>query len=312
METAQLFVVGLLQAALLLLAAPLLSGLSRVIRAKFHSRRGPSILQDYRDLNKLMTREEVIPPEAGPLFRVTPYILLATLLVIAMVIPAIINRSPVGPAGDIILVVYLFAITRFFLALTGIDSGNIFAGIGASRETTLAILNEPVMLLSLLVVALLARSTNLDTIAASLFTGHITARLAVTLAMLAFAIATVVEMGKLPFDLAEAEQELQEGPLTEYSGQGLALMKWALYLKQAVAAALFMSIFVPFGRATSLSPLSLGLGAFWLLVKLVLAFLILAFFENTFARLRIFDTWKVILAAAGAALLGFAFSLAGI
>ena len=312
METAYLFGIGLLQAILLLLVAPLVSGVSRVIRAKFQSRRGPGFLQDYRDLWKLLVRREVIPPEAGYIFRVTPYLLIAAMLLIAMVIPAIIDRSPLEPAGDIITVIYVFALARFFLSLSGIDSGSIFAGIGASRETTIATLNEPVMLLALFVVALLAGSTNLGTIATTLYTQQISAHTAVAAAMLAFAFATFVEMGKLPFDLAEAETEIQGGPLTEYSGRALALMKWALYLKQSVAVALFIAIFVPFGRATSVSPVSLILGEFILVAKLLLVFFILAFFENTFARFRIFDTSHVTFAAAGAAALAFAFSLGGV
>jgi hydrogenase-4 component C len=311
METTLLFSVGLLQAILLLLAAPLLSGVSRVLRAKFHSRRGPGFLQDYRDLRKLLGRREVMPPEAGIVFRTTPYVLLIAMLLIAMVIPAMIDRSPVEPAGDIIAVIYLFALARFFIALSGIDSGNIFAGIGASRETTVAILNEPVMLLALFVVALLAGSTNIGTIGATLYTGQIPAHAAIGMAMLAFAFAILVEMGKLPFDLAEAEQELQEGPLTEYSGRSLALMKLALSLKQIVAAGLFIAVFVPWGRA-SLSPLSLVFGAIVLTAKLLVIFVLLAFLENTFARLRLFDTSRVIFVGAGAAILAFAFSLARI
>ena len=71
--------------------------------------------------------------------------------------------------------------------------------------------------------------------------------------MAAFAFAVFVEMGKLPFDLAEAEQELQEGPLSEYSGRSLALVKWSLYLKQVVLVALFLAMFFPFGTMTELS-----------------------------------------------------------
>ena len=71
--------------------------------------------------------------------------------------------------------------------------------------------------------------------------------------MISFAFVIFVEAGKLPFDLSEAEQELQEGPLTEYSGRGLALMKWGLYMKQLAVVSLFLAVFIPFGSMTTLS-----------------------------------------------------------
>jgi hydrogenase-4 component C len=215
MHPGSLFLVGLAQTLLLLLVAPLLSGMSRVLRAKFHSRRGPPLLQDYRDLGKLLARAEIIPAEAGMVFRLTPYVLLVAMLLVGMAIPALMTRSPISATGDLIAVIYLFALSRFFFALSGIDSGSMFAGIGAGRETTLAVLNEPVMMLSLFVVALLAGSTNLGVIAASIFAGPTPAVAATAMAMVAFGFAIFLEMGKLPLDLAEAEQELQEGPVTE-------------------------------------------------------------------------------------------------
>ncbi len=311
-QTIPLFFVGLLQAILLLLVAPLLSGMSRVLRAKFHSRRGPPFLQDYRDLAKLLRRAEVIPPEAGVVFRTTPYIFLVAMLLVALAIPALMPRSPVGAIGDLVAVVYVFALGRFFFALSGIDSGNMFAGIGASRETTLGVLNEPVMLLSLFVAALLAGSTNLGAISTAIFSGHMTSFAATGLAGVAFAFAIFVEMGKLPLDLAEAEQELQEGPLTEYSGRALALMKWGLYLKQAVTAALFVGIFLPFGAAGSLAPLPLALAIVVLGLKLIAIFAGISFIENSMARIRFIDSSRLILISVSAALLAFAFSLAGV
>ena len=312
MQTALLFLVGLAQALLLLLLAPLLSGMSRMLRAKFHSRRGPPILQDYLDLGKLLARAEIIPAEAGMVFRITPYVLLVAMLLVAMAIPALMMRSPIDAIGDLIAVIYLFALGRFFFALAGVDSGAMFSGISAGRETTLAVLNEPVMMLALFVVALLAGSTNLGVISASTFTGPNAAFAATGLAMLAFAFAIFLEMGKIPLDLVEAEQELQEGPLTEYSGCSLALIKWGLYLKQTVTATLFVAVFVPAGAAATLAPVPLALAAVALVLKLVVIFAAIAFVENTMPRIRFLNSSRLTFVAASVALLSFAFLLAGI
>jgi hydrogenase-4 component C len=134
--------------------------------------------------------------------------------------------------------------------------------------------------------------------------------------MLAFAFASFVEMGKLPFDLAEAEQELQEGPLTEFSGRSLALMKWGIYLKQLVVVSLFLAVFLPFGNATETS------GAPWLIsallsivaffLKAILFYFIAAVLENAMARVRFLKASAVTWTALGAAILSFVFYLANV
>ncbi len=89
MLTASMIVIGLLQALLILLLAPLFSGFSRVLRAKMHSRHGPSIYQNYRDLAKLMKRQEVISEQASWVFRATPYITLVCMLLVALIVPIV-------------------------------------------------------------------------------------------------------------------------------------------------------------------------------------------------------------------------------
>lgn len=129
-----------------------------------------------------------------------------------MIIPLWMLQSPLGVAGDVILVVYLFAAIRFFVAVAGLDSGSGFAGIGISREMSLGILVEPGIMLVLFVMALLARSTNLGRISAAIGQGEVPfGTAAVWLGMAAFAILSYIELGKSPFDMAEAEQEVQEG-----------------------------------------------------------------------------------------------------
>lgn len=96
-------------------------------------------------------------------------------------------------------------------------------------------------------------------------------------------------MGKIPFDVAEAEQELQEGPLTEYSGAGLALAKWGLGLKQVVMASLFVALFLPFGRAQKLSLTCLLTSLVVTLLKVLLIFVLASIAENTLARGRFYS-----------------------
>jgi hydrogenase-4 component C len=312
MTTASLIIIGVLQGFLVLLAAPLFSGLVRKLRAKVQSRRGPSLFQNYRDLAKLMKRQEILPDQAGWVFRATPYLIMATMLLVAMIIPILTVMSPFGWVGDLILVVYLFALVRFFFSLSGLDSGSSFGGIGARRELLLSVLIEPVMLLVVFVMALLAGSTNLGTITSKVADGAVPYYIAVWLGMLAFAFATFVEMGKLPFDLAEAEQELQEGPLTEYSGRGLAVLQWGMYMKQVVLVSLFLAVFIPFGSMTTFSIPAALLAVVVFFLKAGVFFAIVAFLENAMARVRFMKASSVTWVALGAALLSFVFYLANV
>ncbi|HBL6965838.1 TPA: respiratory chain complex I subunit 1 family protein [Morganella morganii subsp. morganii] len=302
---------AVVQAIFLLLLTPLFTGISRQIRAKMHSRQGPGIMQDYRDITKLLKRQSVAPRDSGFIFRVMPYVLLGSMLLLAMALPVVTTTSLFSGAGDLIIILYVFALFRFFFSLSGLDTGSPFAGIGASRELTLGVLVEPILFLGLLVVALIAGSTNIGSISAVMSQGWVSPT-ATFLAMLACGFATFIEMGKIPFDVAEAEQELQEGPLTEYSGSGLALVKWGIGLKQVVVAVLFLSIFFPFGSASVLTAGSLLLALGLMLVKLLVIFVLASLVENSLARGRFLLTHHVTWLGFGVAALGFVFYLTGL
>lgn len=302
---------AVVQAIFLLLLTPLFTGISRQIRAKMHSRQGPGIMQDYRDIIKLLKRQSVAPRDSGFIFRVMPYVLLGSMLLLAMALPVVTTTSLFSGAGDLIIILYIFALFRFFFSLSGLDTGSPFAGIGASRELTLGVLVEPILFLGLLVVALIAGSTNIGSISAVMSQGWVSPT-ATFLAMLACGFATFIEMGKIPFDVAEAEQELQEGPLTEYSGSGLALVKWGIGLKQVVVAVLFLSIFFPFGSASVLTAGSLLLALGLMLVKLLVIFVLASLVENSLARGRFLLTHHVTWLGFGVAALGFVFYLTGL
>lgn len=309
MSTGHLIVIGVLQALLIALAAPLFSGLSRVLRAKMHSRHGPPLLQNYYDLIKLVKRQEIEPENAGFVFRFTPYLTIVAVLLASMIIPILVTQSPFGWVGDMLVVLYLLVLIRFFTAVSGLGTGSTFGGMGARRELFMSALTEPLMLLVLFVMALLAGSTNLGVISNAVATGALPYYATVWLGMISFAFVVFVEAGKLPFDVSEAEQELQEGALTEYSGRGLALMKWGCYMKQLAIAALFIAVFVPFGSATGLSIWAGLLAVVAFLIKAVVLYALAALAENAMARVRFIKAPSVTWIAFGVGLLCFAFYL---
>ncbi|EGV06015.1 NADH dehydrogenase [Haemophilus pittmaniae HK 85] len=270
------------------------------------------MLQDYRDISKLLKRQNVLPENASWVSRVMPFVLISSVMVVAMSLPLFTRIAPLGAASDLITVVYLLALYRFFFSIAGLDSNSTFSGLGASREVTLGVLVEPILMLAFLVIALIAGSTNFAVMGSRLSEMYELYPIATIVAVVAAGFAVFIEMGKIPFDLAEAEQELQEGPLTEYSGPALALLKMGLSLKSIVVAAIFVSVLIPFGAADSLSTTTVLAGLAIFFVKLVIAFVLACIFENTLARTRFMLTGKLTVVGFGISVLAFVFYIAGL
>lgn len=291
-------VIALVQALLLVALAPLFSGTSRWLRAKIHTRRGPSIFQDYYDIAKLFHRQDVHSADSSFVHKLMPPLFMGCMIVLAMGIPMITRFSPVPILGDIILVIYLMALPRFFFALSGVDSGSAYAGIGSIRELIVGVLVEPSMMLALFVAAIACGTTNVGDMGMAIGSGAATNPVALVVAGIAFFCACYIELGKLPFDMAEAEQEIQEGPLQEYSGPSLALAKMSLSMKQVIVVSWFAAIFLPWGSAVDLSVASLAIGLVAWLVKMGVIFFACGVFENIVARVRYKlmgrQTWSVV------------------
>jgi hydrogenase-4 component C len=311
MPTANWIVLAVMQAMLMLAFTPLVTGFSRMIRAKIHSRKGPGLLQDYRDIYKLLGRQSVAPANSGFIFKAMPWVLVVSMLLIAMALPAVTEQSPFPISGDIIVDIYLLAIFRFFFALSGVDSNSMFGGLGSSRELTIGVLVEPILILTIMVMALSVGTTDLGLISQTLAHHAWSAPLAMTMAGVICAFVLFIEMGKLPFDSAEAEQELQEGPVTEYSGANLALVKLGLGLKQLVVAQFFLAIFIPWGKAAELTASGLAIATVTLLLKLLVVFLFAGIAENVMARVRFMTLHRVLFPVCGASFLTLLFLILG-
>ena len=103
-------VVAILQALLLMLLAPLTSGIGRWLRAKIHTRKGPSIFQDYYDIIKLFKRDDVRTESSTFVSRYMPVLYVGVCFVLAMGMPMATRACPIPVLGDIILIIYLLAL----------------------------------------------------------------------------------------------------------------------------------------------------------------------------------------------------------
>ena len=305
-------IIACIQGILIILLAPLVSGIARWFRAKMQTRRGPSIFQDYYDIAKLFKRQDLRTKHSSLVHRLMPPIFFGSMVLLILGIPTITRLSPLPLMGDIILIIYLLALPRFFFALTSIDSGSSYAGKGGIRELLLGVLVEPAIILSLFVVVLATGTTNVGGMGQAIGSLSAHSPIAVVIAGIAFAIACYMELGKLPFDLAEAEQELQDGPLSEYSGPSLAMTKVSLSMKQIVIVSWFIAIFIPFGSATVFTLPAIALGLVLYLAKMIVIFFICTVFENVVSRVRYKllgrQTWAVV----GIAIIALVFGVLGL
>jgi formate hydrogenlyase subunit 4 len=291
----------ILQLGVTVLTAPLILGIIKKTKARIQNRKGPSVLQPYADLTKLLKKEVVISENASWLFSFTPYLLIASTLVIVILVPTVFAPLPFHWIGDIITVAYLFALGRFFLALAGLDAASGFGGLGSSREMSIASIVEPAMMLSIFAVAVTAGSTNLSIVVRSLSTtpasifnpSHL-------LAFVALFIVTIAETGRIPVDNPETHLELtmiHEAMILEYSGRYLAFIELASQMKMVIFLSLLANLFFPLGLATVLSPMTLGVSIAAFLAKLILLGIVIALVESTNAKLRLFRVPDLLMTA---------------
>ncbi|MDL2280739.1 NADH-quinone oxidoreductase subunit H [Selenomonadales bacterium OttesenSCG-928-I06] len=290
---------ALTQVILCVLLAPFIQGIIKNAKAKMQNRVGPSIFQPYRDLIKYFKKDAVISDHASWFTRVTPYICFTIVLVISLMIPMITLSAPLGFASDLILVIYLFALSRFFTALTALDAGSSFGGMGSSREIMLSAILEPALLLSALAILLQIGTTKLYVAATAINSAPgLVLQPTYFLAFIAMVIVIITETGRIPVDNPDTHLELtmiHEGMLLEYSGRYLGLMMWASQIKQLLIFSIFISLFFPWGMSAVANDIvSLGLGLVVFILKLVCLGVFFAVIETMYAKMRLFQVPRLL------------------
>ncbi|MEK7820926.1 MAG: NADH-quinone oxidoreductase subunit H [Pseudomonadota bacterium] len=296
------------QMGLVLLLAPLLAGFVRKVKARLLRRRGPSLIQPYRDLLRLLRKEVVLAENASWLFRVAPYLIFAATWVAAALVPTFATGLMFSWSADLIAIIALLGSARFFLALAGMDIGTSFGGIGSSREVMIASLAEPAMLLIVFTLALVAGSTQLSTVAAFMGSPEVGLRVSLGMALIALIMVAIAENARIPVDNPATHLELtmvHEAMVLEYSGRHLAMIEFAAHLKLLLYASLIACVFAPWGLAPpGLGPAGYAVGAVAYLAKLAVGGALLALFETSIAKMRVFRVPDFLGAALMLGLLG--------
>jgi formate hydrogenlyase subunit 4 len=284
-------IITLLQSLIFVISAPLLIGLVKWSKCQLQNRRGPSVLQPYRDLRKLFRKEAVVASTASRIFRITPYIIFGVTVLASAAIPLFIANGYAGVIADAIVLVGLFGLARFFIALAGMDVGTSFGGMGSSREMMVSALAEPALLMAFFALAMIASSTNLVVMVKYLMQSQLLFHPSLIFVALGFAIVAIAETGRIPVDNPATHLELtmiHEAMILEYSGRHLALIEWAAQIKFMIYCVLFINLFLPLGIAGSFDLISLVFGLVGIALKLIFLVMVLVVAEINLAKFRLF------------------------
>ena len=231
----------------------LMAGIDRKLVARMQRRVGPPILQPWYDFVKCCAKETIIPRCAKKaIFIGAPYLGLACLIGIALFIPVGSYGSAFTAGADLVVILYLLTIAGVTLIIGASSTGSPYAGVGLSREMVAMISYELPFVLVLLAVGRVAGADSglgctfsLSTIAAyQAANGPLIAHWALIPAAIAMLLVIPCEVGSHPFDIAEAETEICEGALAEYSGHPLGVFRLSHYVKMYIMTALFCAMFL--------------------------------------------------------------------
>ncbi|MDD7423936.1 MAG: NADH-quinone oxidoreductase subunit H [Candidatus Methanomethylophilaceae archaeon] len=287
-------IVTILQALVMVAISPLMAGIIRKMKALMQGKVGPSIIQPYRDLRKLMRKGRVAGKSHTWLFSAVPYLCLSSMLILALMVP-FVYVEVASPYIDLITMVYLFTLFRFAMVLGGLEGGSVFGGMGSSREMMMSVLIEPALLLSIMsMVALTGGSTGISNIPDVLCEmGLAAVGPTLILATTSFMITLLAENARVPFDNPATHLELtmvHEAMVLEYSGRKLGMMELASQIRLTLFMVMVGTLFLPWGIATEFTLPALVVATVAIVAKLLIIAAVIAIVECTVAKLRLFKT----------------------
>lgn len=273
------------EALAVLALPPLLLSIIVKTKAWFAGRVGPPWLQPYYDLAKLVRKGAVYSRTTTWVFRAGPIVNLAALLTAATLIPVFTRNTPLGFAGDVILVAYLLALGRMFTVLAALDTGSAFEGMGASREVTFGTMSEPALFLAFIVLALAAKSLQLsEMVGPPLYGAWGTVGAAMVLVAGALLVVLITESCRVPVDDPTTHLELtmiHEVMVLDHSGPDFAMITYAAALKFMLLGSLLLHVILPHAVLPAWFDAPLRL------IELAALAAIVGVLESSMARLRL-------------------------
>jgi formate hydrogenlyase subunit 4 len=286
---------GLVHVLLLLAFSPLLAGVINRTKSRMAGRAGPPLLQGYYDLAKLLRKDMVISRTTTWVFKAGPAAAWTATLLAGLLVPLWHHRPPVAFAGDMVLLAYLLALGRFFMAAAAMDTGSPFEGMGTAREVSYASLAEPALFLGLIALARLTGSLSLS----GMFSGALPggwsgSAAALVLVTASWFVVLLAENCRIPFDDPNTHLELtmiHEVMVLDHSGPALALIEHGSAMKLFVLGALVLDVAFPVATGNAWLDWVLFLGGMLALV------IVIGLVESSMARLRLNNIPKLLVSA---------------
>ena len=300
-------------------------GIDRKLVAHMQGRVGPPMVQPFRDVQKLLMKESIIPDGAVAwLFKAAPFICLITSALLLLYIPMFGQPALLGGFGgvpgfgDALLVVYLLILPSLAFAIGGFASSSPYATVGAQREMVVLMSYE--FPLAIAIVALGWRIGHTTTANPFMFSTmakypiwSLVGPLGIVGSLILIFTLMVVTSGKgakVPFDVAEAETEIAGGILVEYSGRNLCLFYLADIIKAFAMSALVVALFIPYNLSPLVgisTPVPAGIvdGLFFLIKVFAVMFVSISVIRTAMARFKITQaSWVYIIALTVIGLVG--------
>jgi len=285
---------NLLQILFVLAFAPFYAGVLARLKEMVQSKRGPSVVQPYRDIWKLFHKDEIVSEETTWIFRVTPYLVFVMPIFVTILIPVLTDYPLVFAfMGDMLAGGFFLGLAGFFAALAAVDTGNPYGPMGASRTRMVGFLAEPVFMIVFFTVSFVSQST-IPYIVQQKWVANAAAFFspAHVLLLIAFLMLILAEGGRIPVDNPSGHFELamiDESKGLEFSGRGAALMKWGGEMKFLVLTCIFLNVLVaPWGLAHGHAVVNVLTAVPQILFKILLFSLVLVLIETSLAKLRLF------------------------
>jgi ech hydrogenase subunit B len=253
------------------LVGGLLSGFDRKLSARFQGRKGPSILQPFYDIIKLLQKEQI---RVNSAYRF--YVYLSLIFIIFTVVMVIMG-------GDILLAIFVLTIGSLMFVLGGYASHSPYSHLGAERELLQMMAYEPCILL----VAIGLYYNTESFFIKDIINADSPAVLHLPLILIAFVYILTFKLRKSHFDLSmshHAHQEIVKGITTEFSGKDFAIIE-ITHWYETVFALSFVYIFVAYSNPIS---------HLWAVLACIVAFFLEIIIDNATARVD----WKSALSSA--------------
>lgn len=300
----------IIQSLVVVALAPLYAGVIARGEAIVQSKHGPSVLQPYRDLAKLLRKASVTSEDASWIFRAAPFVAFACYLTVSTIVPIITSAPlPLAFLADLLGGAFVLSLASFAVSLAGLDTASHLGGLGSSRTAWVSSLAEPALILVFFTVGAVSASDNPylmnHAIALSPYLLILPAHV---LGAVAFFLLVLAENGRIPVDSPTGSIEIsmiEEGRSLEFSGRGYAILKWGSWMKLFLLSAIFLNVFViPWGLGGAHTLLGGLAGTGALLGKLCLCGLAIVVIDTSFAKLRFFRIAEYLGASFVLALLG--------